>query len=126
MPPKRVRPRNERVAALIQRALEDADMTAQDLGRVTGWKRNADAFARGEVQRPAPDQLAELARHLPITVEQLLTAYGYALTPRPSRDLPPDLTEVWWKLPPQTRKGMLALMQAAAKLAQGEVGDTSP
>lgn len=120
MAAKRVRPKNERVATLLRVALEDAEMSIEDLGRVTGWERNAGAFVRGEVQRPTPEQLNELVRHLPITVEQLLAAYGYALVPKPSRELPSDLSDAWWKLPPATRRGMLALIRQAANLGQGE------
>lgn len=120
MPTRRVKPRNERVAALLERALEQAEMTIEDLGRATGWHRNAGALVRGEVGRPSPEQIAGLAKWLPVTPEQLLKAWGYDLYVRPSRELPLEVVEAWNALPPDARKGMLALMQSAARIARGE------
>ena len=121
MSTKRVRPKIPAVEALLRDALRRADMTIDDLGRVTGWKRNAGALVRGEVLRIAPEQARELARRLPITQEQLLTAYGFDIALTPERQLPRALAEAWLKLPKKTQEGMLELIQAAAsQIARGE------
>lgn len=116
---KRVRPKNDRVAALLRAALEAAELSIEDLGRITGWERNAGAFVRGEVQRPTPDQLNELAYRLPITVEQLLAAYGYNVAATPARRIYQPLAAFLEPLPIETQRALLRTLQDLATTGAG-------
>lgn len=116
MTAKRVRAKVPAVAELLRDALVRADkMSIDDLGRVTGWKRNAGAIVRGEVLRIAPEQARELARWLPITQEQLLLAYGFDIAMTPERQIPKALAEAWVRLPKKMQDAMLELIEMAAK-----------
>lgn len=122
MPPKRVKYKNPRVESLLREALRNADppMSIEDFARATGWERNAGAFVRGEVQRPSPDQVNEAAHRLPITVEQILAAYGYAVALTPTRQIYGPLAEFLGPLPQSTQRVLLKTLQDLAAAAGGE------
>lgn len=124
MPAKRVKAKNLRFAALIEEALRREQMSIEDLGRATGFKRNAGALARGEVVRPSPDQLNALAKHLPVTVDQMLKAYGFDIAARPSREVDPELARLWPRLSPGVKHSIVVLAQASVPPDPKE--DTQP
>ena len=113
--------KNERVAALLRGALDQTEMTIEELGVTTKLGRGpAGALVRGEVRRIAPEQANELARRLPVTVAQILEAYGYDLSVTKQQRVPRELAESWADLPDSIRSGVLQIVQAAARLHQAE------
>lgn len=117
MPPKRVRYKNPEVATLLTEALRNADppMSIEDLGRVTGWHRNAGAIVRGEVQRLSPEQVNELAARLPVTVEQILATYGYRVS-RSTAAIYPPLGVFLGSLSQATQRNLLEILKGLGSI----------
>lgn len=102
---------NERLARLVTAAMERDGITTIELGDLSGLGRGVvGRIARGEIQRPAPEQANRLVPHLPITMAQFLEACGYNVGVRPADLLPKDLVERWPSLRPHDQDSIRALV----------------
>lgn len=102
-PPRTKKPLNSRRRDLITGAMRNT--TALELARATKLGRGViGRIARGEGGTLPPEQVHALAKHLPITVTDILEAEGYELIVDAQRKVPEMFAELYASLTPRSRE----------------------